>query len=64
MDYVAAQMNSNGKEKEKLMTYLFQVFWLVQARRNSAHGWELTAKEPDIDSPEFDRHFFNKSFSN
>jgi len=66
MDYVGAQMKSNGQEKEKLMTYLFQALWLAQARHDSTHGWELSAKEPDIDSPEFEfeRHFFNKAFSN
>ena len=66
MDYVGAQMKSNGQEKEKLMTYLFQTLWLAHARHDSTHGWKLSAKEPDIDSPEFefDRHFFNKAFSN
>ncbi len=66
MGYVAEQMKSNDQEKDKLMTYLFQAFWLEQSRRNSAHRWELSAKEPDIDSPEFEfeRHFFNKAFLN
>jgi len=66
MVYVGAQMKSNGQEKEKLMTYLFQALWFAQASHDSTHGWELSAKEPDIDSPEFEfeRHFFNKAFSN
>ena len=66
MAYLTAQMKSNKKEKEKLMTYLFQALWLEQARHNARDGWELSAKAPDIDSPEFEfeRHFFNKAFSN
>ncbi len=66
MTYLTAQMKSKKKEKEKLLTYLCQAFWLEQARHDADHGWELSAKEPDIDSPEFEfeRHFFNKAFSN
>jgi hypothetical protein len=65
MDYLTAQMKTNKKEKEKLLTYLCQAFWLEQARHNADHGWELSAKEPVVGDPdfEFERHFFNKAFS-